>query len=65
MKKPSAAARASEAVDAETAASLLPVSDQIDMFLAGETNGRALLEALYGHVLDEPVPERLKALLRR
>ena len=34
-------------------------------FLAGRTDGEDLLHALYDHVLDEPVPERLKALLRR
>jgi len=34
-------------------------------FLAGDTDGEELLHALYDHVLDEPVPERLSALLRR
>jgi hypothetical protein len=34
-------------------------------FLAGKSDGEELLHALYDHVLDEPVPERLKALLRR
>lgn len=34
-------------------------------FLAGKTDGEGLLHALYDHVLDEPVPERLSALLRR
>ena len=34
-------------------------------FLAGKTEGEDLLHALYDHVLDEPVPERLRALLRR
>lgn len=33
-------------------------------FLAGKNNGEQLLHALYDHVLDEPVPERVKALLR-
>ena len=33
-------------------------------FLAGKTDGEDLLHALYDHVLDEPVPERLRALLR-
>ena len=33
-------------------------------FLAGDTDGEELLHALYDHVLDEPVPERLSALLR-
>jgi Anti-sigma factor NepR len=43
----------------------LPVSVQIRQFLAGQTEGETLLHALYDHVLDEPVPERLTALLRR
>jgi len=34
-------------------------------FLAGESDGNDLLQALYAHVLDEPVPERLRALVRR
>ena len=34
-------------------------------FLAGKNDGEQLLHALYDHVLDEPVPERLLALLRR
>ena len=34
-------------------------------FLAGNNDGEDLLHALYDHVLDEPVPERLNALLRR
>jgi hypothetical protein len=34
-------------------------------FLAGDTDGEDLLHALYSPVLDEPVPERLRALLRR
>ncbi len=33
-------------------------------FLTGKTDGEVPLRALYDHVLDEPVPERLKALLR-
>jgi Anti-sigma factor NepR len=34
-------------------------------FLTGKTEGEDLLHALYDHVLDEPVPERLRALLKR
>jgi Anti-sigma factor NepR len=34
-------------------------------FLAGRTDGAALLHALYDHILAEPVPDRLRALLRR
>ena len=34
-------------------------------FLAGKNEGEDLLHALYDHVLDEPVPERLRAVLKR
>lgn len=33
-------------------------------FLAGASDGEDLLHALYDHVLDEAVPERLRAVLR-
>ena len=42
-----------------------PVDRDLRDFLVGKTDGESLLHALYDHVLDEPVPERLKALLRR
>jgi hypothetical protein len=42
-----------------------PVDRRIRDFLAGRTQGEDLLHALYDHVLGEPVPERLTALLRR
>jgi hypothetical protein len=38
---------------------------EIRDFLNGKTNGEGLLHTLYDHVLDEPVPERLTALLQR
>jgi len=34
-------------------------------FLAGKNEGEDLLHALYDYVLDEPVPQRLRALLKR
>jgi hypothetical protein len=34
-------------------------------FLAGDSDGNDLLQELYGDVLDEPIPERLRALVRR
>ncbi len=34
-------------------------------FLAGKNEGEDLLHALYDRVLDEPVPERLRNLLKR
>jgi hypothetical protein len=40
-----------------------PVDRRIRAFLAGETHGEDVLAALYGHVADEPIPERLRALL--
>lgn len=44
----------------------MPSTDRdIRDFLSGRTDGEDVLHALYDHVLDEPVPERLRALLRR
>jgi hypothetical protein len=40
------------------------VEEQIMDFLDGRTHGEDLLHALHDHVLDEPVPERMRALLR-
>lgn len=40
------------------------IEREIDRFLAGESNGQAVLLALYGSVADEPVPARLLAPLR-
>jgi hypothetical protein len=40
------------------------VDRDIRDFLAGRNEGEALFHALYDHVLDEPVPERLRALLK-
>lgn len=40
------------------------VEDQIADFLDGRTHGEELLHALYDHVLDEPIPPRMKALLQ-
>ncbi|MGH7090808.1 MAG: hypothetical protein ACREE4_08170 [Stellaceae bacterium] len=40
------------------------VEDQIIAFLDGRTHGEELLHALYDHVLDEPIPPQMKALLR-
>ena len=38
---------------------------EIERFLDGESDGSVLLNALYGSVLDEPIPERLLAVLRQ
>jgi hypothetical protein len=40
------------------------VDRDIRDFLDGKNAGETLLRALYDHVLDEPVPERLRALLK-
>ncbi len=50
------------AVDPRIARSL--VDRDIRDFLAGRNEGAALFHALYDHVLDEPVPERLRALVK-
>jgi hypothetical protein len=58
------AARATlDALAAEVEAEL-SVGREIERFLDGESDGQILLNALYGDVLDEPVPERLLATLR-
>ena len=44
---------------------ICPIDRGICDFLAGKTDGEELLHALYDHILDEPVPERLRAILRR
>jgi len=41
-----------------------PVDNRIRAFLAGDSHGEDLLHAIYDHILDEPVPERLRALLK-
>jgi hypothetical protein len=41
------------------------VKDQIIDFLDGKTHGEPVLRALYDHVLDEPIPERIRALFRK
>jgi Anti-sigma factor NepR len=40
------------------------VSREIERFLDGETDGSPLFHALYDDVADEPIPERLLAILR-
>jgi hypothetical protein len=40
------------------------VADRIGDFLDGRTHGEELLHALYDHVLDEAIPERMRALLK-
>ena len=40
------------------------VGEQLLDFLDGRTAGGKLLHTLYDHVLDEPVPESMRALFR-
>lgn len=40
------------------------IEEQIADFLDGRTHGEELLHALYDHVLDEPIPPQMKALLQ-
>lgn len=39
------------------------VDRRIRAFLNGESHGEDVFGALYGHIADEPLPERLRALL--
>jgi hypothetical protein len=41
-----------------------PVERQIIDFLDGRTHGEDLLHALYDHILDEPIPQRIRSLLQ-
>ena len=40
------------------------IDRRIRAFLNGESHGEDVLGALYGDVADEPVPQRLRALLK-
>jgi hypothetical protein len=57
------------ATAASTTAGIVTSAGSIDRriraFLNGESHGEDVLDALYGHVAGEPIPERLRALLRR
>ena len=44
--------------------SLGSVDRRIRAFLNGEGHGEDVLGALYGRVADEPMPERLRAILK-
>jgi hypothetical protein len=41
------------------------IDRRIRAFLDGGSHGEDVLDALYGHIAEEPIPERLRALLRR
>jgi hypothetical protein len=40
------------------------VDGRIRAFLNGESHGEDVLGALYGDVMNEPIPERLRALIK-
>ena len=42
----------------------LTVAVEIERLLSGEGDGAPLFHALYGAVLEEPIPERLLAVVR-
>jgi hypothetical protein len=52
---------AADELDLKDAAS---VDLEIRRFVTGQTSGGALLEALYGDLIDEPVPESLLQIVR-
>jgi hypothetical protein len=51
-------------LDDENAPQGSQMTTEIERFLKGETNGSVLFEALYGHIVEEPIPPRLLAMLR-
>jgi hypothetical protein len=40
------------------------VADRIAAFIDGRTDGEDLLHELYDYVLEEPIPQRMRALLK-
>lgn len=44
-------------------ATMSSIDRDIRDFITGKSDGHDLLHALYDYVLDEPVPQRLRALL--
>lgn len=51
-------------VEPQPTASRQSVDGEIRAFVAGKTDGEDLLHAIFDHVLDEPIPDRLLAVLR-
>jgi hypothetical protein len=43
----------------------LAVADRIAAFLDGRTQGGDLLHELYDHILKEPIPRSMRALLKQ
>jgi len=67
MKAPTAARPRSQGVPEEPpqTGNESAIEQQISVFLAGEDDGNALFSALYGTIVEEPVPQHLLELVRR
>ena len=52
------------AIEVESASCGPEVSAEIKRFLDGKTSGGRLFQALYGRIGEEPIPERLLAVVR-
>jgi hypothetical protein len=48
----------------ETNLTALTLAVELERFLSGESDGGPLFHALYGEIVDEPIPERLLAMVR-
>ncbi|HEV2546818.1 MAG TPA: hypothetical protein VGU20_05745 [Stellaceae bacterium] len=48
----------------ETNLTALTFAVELERFLSGESDGGPLFHALYGEIVDEPIPERLLAVVR-
>jgi hypothetical protein len=48
----------------ETNLAALTLAVELERFLNGESDGGPLFHALYGEIVDEPIPERLLAVVR-
>lgn len=48
----------------ETNLTALTLAVELERFLNGESDGGPLFHALYGEIVDEPIPERLLAIVR-
>ena len=48
----------------ETNLTDLTLAVELERFLNGESDGGPLFHALYGEIVDEPIPERLLAVVR-
>jgi hypothetical protein len=63
--KPNSAALAARCIVPEHLVAPRSVADRIADFLDGITHGEELLHELYDYVLEEPIPQRMRALLSK